>query len=88
MWSNTSAVLVLPCLLKHLSIILPNAFLSTKKSISNPNGSSFLSTNPKSWGIFSLNMNLPTVLSVIPTLPSSKTILIFTVECNSTALVW
>ena len=47
-WSKTSAVIVFPCLLKHLSIILPKAFLSTKKSISNPNGSSSLFTNPKS----------------------------------------
>ncbi len=46
--SNTSAVLALPCFLKHLYIISSNAFLFTVLSISKENLSTSLSTKPKS----------------------------------------
>jgi len=64
--SSISAVSVVPCVLMALSIILPRAFLSTRKVTSRSKKLSGLdlSTNPKSCGMASLNISLPTVASI------------------------
>ena len=91
MLSKTSAVLAIPCLAIHLSIITPSSFFLTGNSISLVKSFSgfVLSTKPKSCGIISLNIILPTVVSIIPVLVSpfiSFETLIFILACKPISL--